>query len=210
MVADVTASLRGAIDNHPPVLIYLAGPNGAGKSTFFSAYLENLHLLFVNADLMKKQLLGDKARDSSEADLAAFRMAEKFRRTLLDARASFCTETVFSDTQGAKLGFLREARAVGYSVFLIFIGLESKELSMARVQQRVEAGGHDVPDEKLEARFDRTLNNLREAVLIASESYLYDNSSARKPFRPIAVYHDGRLINRYPPLPKWAPGLPGL
>ncbi len=37
-------------------------------------------------------------------------------------------ETVFSDPEGAKVAFLREARSKGYVVFLVFIGLDSSEL----------------------------------------------------------------------------------
>jgi hypothetical protein len=63
-----------------------------------------------------------------------------------------------------------EAR--GFAVFLVFIGLESGALSIARVQQRVQQGGHDVPDDRLRARFPRTLANLREAVTLAVRQQL--------------------------------------
>jgi predicted ABC-type ATPase len=57
-------------------------------------------------------------------------------------------ETVFSDPQGAKLGFLRQCQTNGYGLLLIFIGLESADLSRGRIMERVEAGGHAVPDKK--------------------------------------------------------------
>lgn len=66
----------------------------------------------------------------------------------MEAGLSFCTETVFSDPVGAKLGLLEEARTRGFAVFLIFIGLESPSLAVARVKQRVRHSGHDVPDAK--------------------------------------------------------------
>ena len=69
---------------------------------------------------------------------------------------SFCMETVFSDPYGAKLRFLRECRSKGYIVVLIFVGLDSVELSRGRIMERVEAGGHDVLDEKIVARLPRT------------------------------------------------------
>ena len=128
----------------------------------------------------------------------------------MEAGLSFCTETVFSDPVGAKLGLLEEARTRGFAVFLIFIGLESPSLAVARVKQRVRHGGHDVPDEKLHARFPRTLANLRTAVPIVDEAFLFDNSSYDTPYRVVAVYVGGGLLSQYPPLPHWTQGLPGL
>lgn len=123
---------------------------------------------------------------------------------------AFCTETVFSDPAGAKLGLLRSARARGFVVVLIFIGLESPALSIARVMQRVAQGGHDVPDAKLRARFPRTLKNLRAAIELVDEAFLFDNSSADDPYRLVAVSTDGQVTVRRPPIPAWARGIRGL
>jgi predicted ABC-type ATPase len=113
-------------------------------------------------------------------------------------------ETVFSDAGGAKLAFLRDARSAGYRVVLLFIGLETAELSQARVIQRVAAGGHDVPDEKLFARFPRTLKNLSQAIGFVNEARLYDNSDAERPYRLIGRTENGAVVERHPPLPAWA------
>lgn len=118
----------------------------------------------------------------------------------MEAGLSFCTETVFSDPVGAKLRLLEEARTRGFAVFLVFIGLDSPSLAVARVKQRAQHGGHDVSDEKLHARFPRTLANLRTAVPIVDEAFLFDNSSYDTPYRVVAVYVGGRLVQ----------GLPGL
>lgn len=210
MVADIAEALRAAIGNHPPVLIFLAGPNGAGKSTFHRAYLADLGIPFVNADVIRNEIPAGSVASDAEADIAAFRQAEEYRRALLDARTSFCTETVFSDPRGAKLEFLKQAQEAGYFVFLVFIGLESPDLSVARVTQRVAGGGHDVLDEKLERRFPRTLQNLVAAIPLVSEAFVFDNSSEREPFRPVATFEKGRLVYRSPQIPDWAKRLPGL
>jgi predicted ABC-type ATPase len=185
-----------------PVLLFLAGPNGAGKSTFFKSYLQPLGLTFINADeialLLRETTLPAKAEN---VDRLAFKKTEELRSTFLARRRSFCTETVFSDPQGAKLDFLRQARSSGYAVFLVFIGLSSPDLSIARVMQRVEEGGHDVPDDKLLGRYPRTLANLRDAIPIVDEAFLFDNSSDREPFRLVAVYREGQVVRRAEPLP---------
>lgn len=210
MNGDPLASIREVLPTQP-VLIFLAGPNGAGKTTFFTAYLEQFGMPNVNADRIARVLReADPHAASDVIDRRAFREAERLRSALLEARLSFCTETVFSDPAGARLRFLEKARSHGLAVFLIFIGLHDPALSVARVTQRVTQGGHDVPDEKLHARFPRTLANLRSAIPIVDEAFLFDNSSYETPYRPVAVYREGKLISRHPPLPPWTQGLPGL
>ena len=195
----------------PPVLIFLAGPNGSGKSTFFDEYLAQLGLPYVNADRIASAVHAvDATASRDHIDRLAFSAAEGLRASFVEARVSFCTETVFSDRVGAKLRLLEEARARGFAVILIFIGLESPTLSVARVMQRVAQGGHDVPDRKLHARFPRVLANLRAALPLVDEAFLLDNSSSDAPYRLVAVYAQGKLVSRRPPLPLWTRGLPGL
>jgi predicted ABC-type ATPase len=210
----VTADLLAGLGAHPPdqsVLVFLAGPNGAGKSTFFAAYLARLGLPYINADDIARILrAADPAASRDDIDRRAFQEAERLRAALLAAGLPFCTETVFSDPAGAKLDFLRGAHKRGFWTVMVFIGVESAALSMARVGQRARHGGHDIPDAKLQARFPRTLANLRGAVPIVDEAFLVDNSSFDTPYRVVAVYHRGRLVSRHQPLPPWTRGLPGL
>jgi predicted ABC-type ATPase len=194
-----------------PVLVFVAGPNGAGKSTFFAEYLERLGLPYVNADDIARGLrAADPGASRDAIDRRAFREAERLRAALMEAGVSFGTETVFSDPRGAKVRFLEAARMRGFVTFLVFIGLDSAALSIARVHQRTRQGGHDIPDAKLRARFPRTLDNVRAAVPLVDEAFLFDNSSFDTPYRMVAVYERGRLVSRHPPLPPWARGLPGL
>jgi predicted ABC-type ATPase len=203
-------SLRTALASQP-VLLFLAGPNGSGKTTFFETYLEPLGLPYVNADRIARLLRAADAGETPDAvDRRAFDEAERLRGAFVEARLSFCTETVFSDSVRAKLGFLADAQKRGFATFLVFVGLESVALSIARVQQRVHRGGHDVPDDRLRARFPRTLANLREAVTLVDEAWLIDNSSYDAPYRVVTVYRGGRLERRHPPLPPWTHGLPEL
>jgi predicted ABC-type ATPase len=207
---DPLASVRAALAVQP-VLIFLAGPNGAGKTTFFEEYLRSVGLPYVNADRIARALRdADPTASSDDIDRRAFTEAENLRAALVEAGLSFCTETVFSDPAGARLSFLEGARTRGFVVFLVFIGLDNPALAVARVQQRVNQGGHDIPDEKLHARFPRTLANLRAAIPVADEAFLLDNSSYDMPYRVVAVYRGGQLVSQHPLLPEWMRGLPGL
>jgi predicted ABC-type ATPase len=172
-----------------PVQLVLTGSNGAGKSTFYESYLKDSGLPFVNADAIAKQM----RLVVPEGAYQAAQIATQKRIELTNCGLSFIFETVFSDTGGHKLAEFAQARAEGYTVAMIFIGIDSTQLSRARVINRVARGGHDVPDDKLDERFPRTLANLTTALTRLDWVLLLDNSSAIQPYRPIALVAAGEL-----------------
>ncbi|MEI6654678.1 MAG: zeta toxin family protein [Verrucomicrobiota bacterium] len=180
-----------------PLLVMLGGPNGAGKSTFYASYLSALGLPFLNADVLAA-LTGLAAYE------AAARIAEA-RRVLVERRMGFVTETVFSDPVGAKVDFLAEAVAAGFDVQLIYIGIATADAAARRVAARVQAGGHDVPLEKILSRYTRTLDNLEQAILRLPRVTLYDNSSYDQPFRFLAEFRAGKVhAAAHGRMPRWA------
>jgi predicted ABC-type ATPase len=186
--------LRSPFDRRP-IVIAIAGPNGAGKSTFFRAHLAASGLLFVNADVL--------ARELGAEPYSAAAAADALRRELLRQAASFAFETVFSDPVGAKLSFLREAVQAGYEVVLCFIGVSGPQVCEQRVAMRVSQGGHDVPQEKILERYPRTLANLREAIRELPHVLVYDNDDLARPFRKVAEFEAGRVTFRADSVPVW-------
>lgn len=169
-----------------PIAVAIAGSNGAGKSTFFHAHLAEVGLRFVNADDLA---MGLDLGAYEAADLAA-----SIREGLIEQEESFAYETVLSDPVGEKIGQLERWCHDGYQVVLIFIRLDSAETSKQRVAMRVMQGGHDVPDEKLETRFDRTLENLQRAIRCLPVVIIFDNTDLAHPYCLEAVYHHGERI----------------
>ena len=178
-----------------PVLVAIAGPNGAGKSTFFEQFIRPSGLRFVNADIL-----------SQESGLGAYEaaeMAERLRGELIGRRESFVFETVLSDPVGEKVTRLRQVAADGYQVVLCFIGLDSALESDARVALRVTRGGHDVPTEKLMARYPRTLANLALALRTLAHVLVYDNSNLADPYHLVAEYREGTQVRGGGLPPEW-------
>lgn len=184
-----------------PLLIVFCGPNGAGKSTLRRITLGEIPIPFVNADEIALAAFGPDQAAAHVYEAAT--IAEAVRLELYASRRSFSFETVLSDPHGAKIDFLRRAKASGYLVIVHFIGLASAELSRARVIQRVFSGGHDVPDEKIAARFPRVIENLRRLLDVPDELFIYDNSSSETPYRLIAKLTQGKLIQISASIPAW-------
>jgi len=174
-----------------PVLLVLAGCNGAGKTTFFETFLRDTGIAFVNADDIARALA---ATGPPVDPYRAAELAGGLRRDLVARRRTFCMKSVLSDPVGDKLEFLQAAQRAGYRVIFIWIRLASVELSIARVMQRVAAGGHDVPDAKLEARYRRTWHNATAALRFADLALVIDNSSAERPFRHVETWRSGQPV----------------
>jgi predicted ABC-type ATPase len=177
------------------ILAAIAGPNGAGKTTFFHAHLAAAGLRFVNADVLAAEL--------AVGPYEAARMADALRRALVERAESFVFETVFSDPVGDKVAFLAEAARCGYVVVLCYIGLSGPDQSTERVAMRLSQGGHDVPDDKLQSRFSRTLANLQAAIARLPHVLIYDNSDLSAPYRQMAVFDHGHLRHLQEPVPEW-------
>ncbi|RRQ27355.1 ATPase [Rhodococcus sp. Eu-32] len=182
-----------------PVLHLLAGPNGAGKSTFYARVLLPVtHLPFVNAnEIAHARWPGAEAAHAYDASSIA---AEQ-RVELLADRQSFVTETVFSHE--SKLSLSETAVDASYLVTLHVVAIPV-DLAVARVANRVRVGGHAVPETKIRERYDRLWPLVRSAIAVVDRAVVYDNSTARAPFRTVARFDRGRLIGNAD-WPEWTP-----
>lgn len=137
-----------------PQVVVIAGPNGAGKSTSAPRLLVQVLQVdeFVNADTIAAGLSGlHPERVAFEAGrLMLGRIA-----ALAARRASFAFETTLA-TRGFA-GLLTGLHAAGYRSHVVFLSLPSPEIAIARVQERVARGGHDVAPGVIRRRFFRGL-----------------------------------------------------
>ena len=155
-------------------ILIIAGPNGAGKTTFAEEFLPNEANCpaFVNADLIAAGL--SPFRPDAAAFAAGRLMLREIERHAL-AGESFAFETTLSGRHYATR--IPGWQAAGYRVKLFFLRLASPELAIARVRQRVQAGGHDVPEPVIRRRFQAGWLNFSGLYKqIVDEWALYDNS----------------------------------
>ena len=182
-----------------PVMIVLAGPNGAGKSTLYETRVAPIFAgPFINADLIQRDELKDGALDAS---YEAARIATDRRAAFINEKRDFVTETVFSHP--SKLALVDEAKAAGFTLIVMHVGVETPELSVARVKARVDEHGHAVPEDKVRARFERCGALIRQAVLKADRGFVYDNSRLNTPPKRCLEFKRGMRQVVRPILPDW-------
>lgn len=177
----------------------VVGPNGAGKSTFVAETLAPLLPLspFVNADVIASRMWPDAPEAHA---YEAARVAAETRAKLVASGRSFIAETVFSHP--SKLEEIRNARREGYAV-IVHVLLVPEQLAVARVEYRVRAGGHGVPEQKIRERYCRLWSLVAVAVRRVELASVYDNSHASGPRR--VAYFAGGVVVGAPSWPSWTP-----
>jgi predicted ABC-type ATPase len=177
----------------------VVGPNGAGKSTFVALTLAPLlpRSLFVNADEIARQRWPE---DPASHAYEAAHVAADTRAKLIESGRSFIAETVFSHP--SKLALINTAQAAGYTVAL-HVMLIPEDLAVARVQYRVSAGGHPVPETKIRERFGRLWDLVTAAIIRCDSATVYDNSRHQGPH--IVAQVSGGAIVGSPDWPVWTP-----
>jgi predicted ABC-type ATPase len=177
-----------------PILYIIAGPNGAGKTTFAREFLPNYAECknFINADLIAQGV----APFSPEA--AAFR-AGRLMLEEIDLHAkrseSFGFETMLSGR--SYLSLIRDLKKRGYKVHLFFLWIPTVALALRRVRARVLEGGHDVPEDVVRRRFDRSIRNFLVCYRPLGDSWmLFDNSGATPAILAFEKQGSLRIMNR--------------
>ena len=112
------------------------------------------------------------------------------QRQLLKKKASFTFETVMSHP--SKVEMLRAAQRAGYRTYLYFIATDDPEINRSRVRNRVKLGGHPVPEDKIAARYHRSLELLPAAIRATNRAYIFDNSGGMGAHTWLAEITDGR------------------
>lgn len=188
-----------------PWMIIIAGPNGAGKSTFYETVFKEDYFLkgapFINLDNMAKEIAEKNGTtDPDKYMICAGKILVDQINKQIDKKENFIYETTSSGK--LHLRFIDDAKAKGYKIATIFIGLSNPILSLLRVKQRVENGGHNVSHEDIFRRYPKIIKNFPEMLKRSDVGAVFDNSERENPYRMIFLM-DNRAVNVFYKYPKW-------
>jgi predicted ABC-type ATPase len=156
-----------------PELLVLAGVNGAGKSSHGGALLEERGLTWFNPDTLARQLLRQGSITKSDADADAWEAGRRSLEVAIAEGRSYAFETTLG---GQTIAHLIRAAAKTHDITILFYGLDSVEHHLARVRQRVLAGGHDIPEERIRVRWEAARSNLIALLPYLTNLQVFDNS----------------------------------
>lgn len=161
-----------------PWLWILAGPNGSGKTTI-AAHPRVISLMAgspsLNADDVAKQLADREGTAVTQRiSLQAAHLVDGEVDRHVEEGLGFTVETVLSSPKYKAI--VKQARQSGYQIGLIFVFTSQPDLNVLRVSQRVRAGGHHVPKDKVRSRWARSIANLGWFGGRADQLLVIDNS----------------------------------
>ena len=165
-----------------PRMFIISGCNGAGKTTAsYSLLPEMLECSeFVNSDEFAKGL---SPFNPEKAAIKASRFVIMKIRHLISRQMDFAVETTLATRTLLKT--VKMAQSNGYTVTLLYCWLNTPELAIQRVKARVEAGGHNIPEETIRRRYRVGIQYFFNDYSPVCERWiLADNSQI--PFRVVA------------------------
>jgi predicted ABC-type ATPase len=196
----------------PSRIYVIAGVNGAGKSSIGGAVFRAFGGDYYNPDEAARQLIdADPGLDSIEANAKAWRQGVGLLKQAIAERLDFALETTLGGNTIPRL--LAEAAVQGIGISVWYAGLSGAELHLQRVRSRVRQGGHNVPEDAIRRRYERSRLNLIALLPLLAALRMYDNSAEADPAdgavpTPVLVLHTerGKILNPddLPRAPDWA------
>jgi predicted ABC-type ATPase len=190
-----------------PLMLFIAGGNGAGKSSLWDVVKSSAEFSgfeYLNVDDKFKELKGQNPA-------ATFKEASDWRNAeigrLLTERKSFVVETVFD---AGKLGFLKKAKANGFETAIYFMGIDSPDLAVERVNFRHSVGGHHIPEETVRRKWADSLDVAEKAITRSDYMRFFDNSVIGAAPRHVASIEHGVVTYLAESKPSWLAKIPTM
>jgi len=163
-----------------PSIYVIAGVNGAGKSSVAGETFRQSGADYYNPDEAARLLMAaNPTLRQTEANGAAWHEGVRLLERAIDERLDFAFETTLGANTIPRL--LRKAANAGLEIYVWYVGLESPELHIARVQSRVARGGHNISEADIRRRYERSRLNLIDLLPVLRALRIFDNSAEGDP-----------------------------
>lgn len=172
------------MEKNKPQIIVISGPNGSGKTTLAPYLLRDKYEImeYVNADIIASGL---SAFQPENVAFDAGRIMLKRLNSLAKQKVSFAFETTLASRFYAN--WLKELINQGFEFHLLYIWLQSPELAVERVKERVRLGGHTIAEDVIYRRYYKGLKNFKQLYCPIATSWSIFNNSTLDEAELIAV-----------------------
>ena len=170
----------------------VAGVNGCGKSSLTG-------VLRTEIDNLGKIIDVDKITAACGGNLLeGGKKAVELIEWCLEQEVCFTQETTLSGRK--TLDTVKRAIEKGYAVRLYYVGLDTMEESLLRIENRVKKGGHNINTDTVVKRFEKRFEDLLAILPYCNEATFYDNDNG---FVTVAKYKNGELQTIGENSPQW-------
>lgn len=170
----------------------VGGVNGVGKSAF-SGVLSKTDTelgIITDADKLTAMVGGDRIKGGKEAI--------RIISDCLENGVNFTQETTLSGKK--TLRTVISAKEKDYFIRLYYIGVNSAEESILRIENRVRKGGHNIPAEDVKRRYGKRFEDLSKILPFCNEVQFYDNENG---FVYVGEYRNGQIFTVGDYIPDW-------
>ncbi len=170
----------------------VGGINGVGKSSFTGVLKGSRNDLGIVIDVDK--ITAELGENLLEGEKSAVSMI----KNCLEQGISFTQETTLSGYKTERTA--KTAGELGYTVRLYYIGLDTVEESLSRIENRVRRGGHSIHRDDVLRRYQNRWEALKKVLPYCHEGEFYDNDNG---FIKVAEYRNGELLPVGNHRPRW-------
>ena len=177
----------------------IGGVNGTGKSSLTGVLKTQMSDLGVIVDVDRiTAMAGVSALQGGR--IALERISECLKKNL-----SFTQETTLA---GHKTELTAaQAKEQGYYIRLFYVGLNTPEECLARIENRVRRGGHNIPENDVQRRFEGRWDAVKKILPYCDEAHFFDNDNG---FVEVAEYRNGEVVSIGELRPDWLKELQGF
>lgn len=170
----------------------IAGVNGAGKSSLTGVLRTEMTNLGRIIDV--DRIIAGCGGNVMEGGKRAIALIDE----CLEKEICFTQETTLS---GHRIrSTIQKALDKGYYIRLYYVGLNTVEESLIRIENRVKKGGHNIPAQDVRRRFDKRFEDLKAVLQYCDEATFYDNENG---FAAVAEYRNGEILQIGNRRPEW-------
>ena len=174
----------------------IAGANGVGKTSLYQILKSSDDLgERINID----EIVSEKGSWMDKLlQIKGTRTAMSLLNKYIANDVTFHQETTLPGNVILKQ--VKKAKEKGFQIRLYFIGVESVDVSLQRVEKRVTKGGHGIDAALIKKRFEAMPEQLKAILPLCDTASFYDNTVR---FRRLALTKGDVIFDADMDLPAW-------